>query len=88
MAAQLHVKDIRLLQVFCEVTDAGGISAAQETLGMTQSNISVLVADLETRLGVTLCERGRAGFRLTGEGEQAYDCAQQLLADLADYSDQ
>ena len=56
MAAQLHVKDIRLLQVFCEVTDAGGISAAQETLGMTQSNISVLVADLETRLGVTLCQ--------------------------------
>ena len=88
MRTQLHVKDIRLLQVFCEVTDAGGISAAQESLGMTQPNISVLVADLETRLGVTLCERGRAGFRLTGEGEQAYRSAQQLLADLADYSDQ
>ena len=84
---QLQIRDIRLLQVFCGVVDAGGLTAAQDVLGMTQSNISTQILDLETRLGVVLCERGRAGFRVTPEGEQVYDTTAALLADLGDYQD-
>ena len=87
MLHQLQIKDIRSLQVFNAVVDAGGISAAQQPLDMTQSNISGLLLDLEARLGVTLCERGRGGFRVTAEGEEVYATTRALVADLADYTD-
>jgi DNA-binding transcriptional LysR family regulator len=83
----LQIRDIRSLQVFRTVAEAKGISAAQERLGMTQSNISTLILELEGRLGVTLCERGRGGFRLTAEGEQVYATTGELQADLSIYRD-
>jgi DNA-binding transcriptional LysR family regulator len=36
--------------------------------------------DLETRLGLTLCRRGRAGFALTAEGQRVYDETLRLLS--------
>jgi len=35
--------------------------------------------DLEERLGLTLCRRGRAGFALTPEGHRIYEATLQLL---------
>ena len=35
--------------------------------------------DLETRVGVRLCRRGRAGFALTEEGHEIYRTAKELL---------
>jgi len=58
-----------------------------DALGMTQSNISAKLLDLEARLGVKLCDRGRAGFRVTEEGAQVYATTRSLLADLGDYQD-
>ena len=65
MLNQLSDLDLRLIRVFLSVLDAGGISAAQTALNVSQSTISTQLATLETRLGFRLCERGRAGFRLT-----------------------
>lgn len=87
MLNTLQIRDIRSLQIFTEVVDAGGVSAAQEALGMTQSNISAKLLDLEARLGVKLCDRGRAGFRVTEEGAEVYATTRSLLADLGDYQD-
>lgn len=87
MLNKLQIRDIRSLQIFTEVVDAGGISAAQDSLGMTQSNISAQLLDLEARLGVKLCDRGRAGFRVTEEGAEVYATTRSLLADLGDYQD-
>ncbi|MEP4149293.1 MAG: LysR family transcriptional regulator [Halioglobus sp.] len=87
MLNKLQIRDIRSLQIFTEVVDAGGISAAQDAVGMTQSNISAQLLDLETRLGVKLCDRGRAGFRVTQEGAEVYATTRSLLADLSDYQD-
>ncbi|MEH6569101.1 MAG: LysR family transcriptional regulator [Halioglobus sp.] len=87
MLNKLQIRDIRSLQIFTEVVDSGGISAAQDSLGMTQSNISAQLLDLETRLGAKLCDRGRAGFRVTEEGAEVYATTRSLLADLADYQD-
>src|SRR3990167_4635567 len=39
-----------------------------------------LMKDLETRLGLTLCRRGRAGFALTPEGQRVYDETLRLLS--------
>jgi DNA-binding transcriptional LysR family regulator len=64
--------DLRLLRVFCAVVEAGGFSYAQAILNVSQSTISTQMSQLEARLGVTLCHRGRGGFKLTEQGEACY----------------
>ena len=61
--------DLRLLRVFSAVAACGGFAAAELELNINRSTISRHIKDLETRLGVTLCRRGRAGFALTLEGD-------------------
>jgi LysR family transcriptional regulator, transcriptional activator for bauABCD operon len=77
---QLGDMDLRLLRVFKAVVDCGGMAAAELELNIGTSTVSRHVKDLETRLGLTLCRRGRAGFSLTPEGEQIYAQTLQLLA--------
>jgi hypothetical protein len=62
-------RDLRSLRVFCNVAEAGGLAAAERVLLMSKASISRHVREVEERLGVRLCERGPAGFRLTPEGE-------------------
>lgn len=77
---QLSDMDLRLLRVFKSVVDCGGMAAAELELNIGTSTISRHIKDLETRLGLTLCRRGRAGFALTAEGEQIYSETLRLLA--------
>lgn len=77
---QLGDMDLRLLRVFKTVVDCGGMAAAELELNIGSSTISRHVKDLEVRLGLTLCRRGRAGFSLTAEGEQIYAQTLRLLA--------
>ncbi len=79
--------DIRLLRVFMTIADCGGFSAAQAHLGLSQSAISNKMHDLETRMGLRLCERGRSGFRLTAEGERIYEETRILLGLIDQYED-
>ena len=68
---QLSNIDIRLLRVFRQIVESGGLSAAELQLNISRSVISRHLKDLETRLGgLELCRRGRAGFALTDEGQQ------------------
>lgn len=60
---QLQDVDLKLLRVFMTIVKCGGFSAAQATLNMSQSSISEQMTNLETRLGVTLCERIRSTRR-------------------------
>ena len=77
---QLGDADLRLLRVFKTVVDCGGMAAAELELNIGVSTISRHVKDLEVRLAMTLCRRGRGGFSLTAEGEQIYSQTQRLLA--------
>lgn len=72
--------DIKLLGVFAAIVEAGGFAAAQVQLNLSASRISTLVADLEARLDMRLCQRGRVGFRLTAEGRAVYEASQRLFA--------
>ena len=76
---QLQDVDLKLLRVFMAIVKCGGFSAAQATLNMSQSSISEQMTNLETRLGMTLCERGRGGFRLTEHGSATYEATRRLL---------
>jgi len=80
--------DIRLLQVFRAVVENGGFSAAEVELNISRSAISISMSDLEQRLGLRLCQRGRQGFSLTDEGEQVYEASQQLMTSLQNFRTQ
>ena len=86
MRPRLDQVDLRLLGVFTTVVECGGFSAAQVELNVGQSTISAQMADLEAKLGMRLCERGRGGFRVTGEGRQVYESAQRLFRSLDSFN--
>ena len=77
---QLSDMDIRLLRVFKSVVECGGMAAAELELNIGVSTVSRHIKDLETRLGLSLCRRGRAGFALTAEGQQIYLETLRLLS--------
>lgn len=79
LLGQIGDADLRLVRIFCAVADCGGIAAAELKLNIDISTVTRHIKDLETRLGLVLCQRGRAGFALTPEGERVYTAAQQLL---------
>ncbi|WP_103045432.1 LysR substrate-binding domain-containing protein [Comamonas faecalis] len=79
LIGQVSDMDLRLLQVFKAVVECGGMAAAELELNIGTSTLSRHVKDLETRLGLTLCRRGRAGFALTPEGQRVYDETLHLL---------
>ncbi|MDE1173151.1 MAG: LysR family transcriptional regulator [Parvibaculaceae bacterium] len=79
--------DLRLLRVFKAVADGGGFSAAEVHLGKSKSAISTDITDLERRLGVKLCQRGRSGFLLTAEGEHIRRAVDELVQDLDRFRD-
>lgn len=82
MLGQLHDPDLHLLRLFVTVVEAGGFSAAQGVLGLSQPTISQRMAQLETRLGYRLCSRGKSGFRLTDKGELLLEAARSLLLNI------
>ncbi len=71
--------DLRLLRVFHGLVEHGGFAGAQAELGLSLSTLSVHLSNLEKRLGMTLCERGRRGFRLTEKGERVYRATCRLF---------
>ncbi len=77
---QLSDMDLRLLRVFKSVVECGGMAQAELELNIGISTVSRHIKDLETRLGLTLCRRGRAGFALTPEGDQIYRETLRFLA--------
>lgn len=85
LAPQLSNFDLRLLRIFRTVVECGGFSAAEVELNITRSAISMSMSDLEERLGMRLCQRGRAGFSLTDEGLRVYQASQQLMASLENF---
>jgi DNA-binding transcriptional LysR family regulator len=77
--------DIRLLKVFKAVTECNGLAAAEETLNLSRSTISIHISDLETRFGVKLCTRGPAGFSLTPQGVVVYEATLRLFSEINNF---
>lgn len=69
LLGQLSDMDLRLLRVFKSVVDCGGMAAAELELNIGTSTVSRHIKDLETRLSLVLCRRGRAGFRSRPKGD-------------------
>ncbi len=76
---QVQDVDLRLLRIFVTIVECGGLSAAESRLNIGRSTISTHLSDLEVRLGLTLCKRGRSGFELTDSGRITYQASLELL---------
>jgi LysR family transcriptional regulator, transcriptional activator for bauABCD operon len=77
--------DIKLLKIFKTVCDCHSFTAAESILGISRSAISLHMSDLENRLGIRLCQRGRAGFALTDEGREVLQYIEMLTASIEDF---
>jgi DNA-binding transcriptional LysR family regulator len=77
--------DLRLLRVFRTVVERGGFAQAEAELNVSRAAISQSMADLERRLGLRLCRRGRAGFALTDEGRRVYDALARLFTSVENF---
>ncbi|WP_430457205.1 LysR family transcriptional regulator [Rheinheimera sp.] len=76
---QVQDVDLRLLRIFVTIVESGGLSAAESRLNIGRSTISTHLSDLEIRLGLKLCKRGRSGFELTDAGRITYQASLELL---------
>ncbi|WP_028291951.1 LysR family transcriptional regulator [Oceanobacter kriegii] len=77
--------DLKLIRLFKTVSESGGFSAAESVLGISRSAISIHMSDLEKRLGMRLCQRGRGGFSLTDEGAQVLQATEAMLMAIEDF---
>nr|WP_290444211.1 LysR family transcriptional regulator [Pseudoalteromonas sp. XMcav2-N] len=68
-----------MLRIFVAIVECGGLSAAESRLNIGRSTISSHLSDLEVRLGLKLCKRGRSGFELTEPGRVTYQASLELL---------
>lgn len=76
--------DLRALEVFTAVAEAGSMTAAAARLGLSQSGVSQAVRHLEDDLGVCLVDRSVRPSALTRAGQDLYSRARRLLADVGE----
>ena len=76
----LETPDLRFFAVLAE---APTLSAAARTMDVSPSAVSQRLAQIETRLGLRLVERGRGRLVLTAEGEHLARRTVVVLDDLA-----
>jgi len=68
-----------LLKVFVAVANKKSISFGAKTLGVTQSNVTLRIKQLEKDLGYCLFHRIPSGTILTKEGEKLYPLAVEIV---------
>ncbi|MDB5587178.1 MAG: Epimerase [Devosia sp.] len=67
------------MKTMVRVVDAGSFSAAGRHLGVSQSAVSKIIAQLEAKLGVKLLTRTTRGLATTDAGKRYYGLALQTL---------
>ncbi len=80
--------DMKTLRSFMAIVECQGVTAAQSRLNVTPSVISGHLSHLEDRLGMTLCHRGRGGFRLTEDGAAVYEACLSFQEAAASFEHQ
>lgn len=79
--------DLKLLRVFKCVVEQGGFTSASNELNIGLAAISKQISDLEVRVGMSLCSRGRDGFSLTEQGVVVYEACIELFSSIHVFRD-
>ncbi len=88
LSGRLADTDIRLLKIFKAVVECGGFTTAEVELNISKAAISIAMSDLEQRLSLKLCQRGRSGFAMTDQGNEVYQATLQLFSALESFRTQ
>ncbi|HNP35392.1 MAG TPA: LysR family transcriptional regulator [Woeseiaceae bacterium] len=72
------------MRTFVEIVDRGSLTAAAETLGLSQPAVVRKLAALEKHLGALLLRRTTRRMSLTPEGREFLERSRQILADIDD----
>ncbi|OUS32453.1 LysR family transcriptional regulator ['Osedax' symbiont bacterium Rs2_46_30_T18] len=88
LSGRLADTDIRLLKIYKAVVECGGFTTAEVELNISRAAISIAMSDLEQRLSLRLCQRGRSGFSMTPQGTEVYQATLQLFSALEDFRTQ
>ena len=87
--------NIKQLEYFLAVAEAGNISAAAQKLKISQPPLSTQIRLLEKELGVRLMDRGARRIRLTDAGQLLYrralsivDLTDSTIRELQEFSDE
>ncbi|MEM6799388.1 MAG: LysR family transcriptional regulator [Planctomycetota bacterium] len=72
----MHIKS---LKIYCDTVALRSFSKAADENGVSQSNASQVVHQLEERLGVDLIDRSTRPFRVTPAGEKYYDGCRAIV---------
>ena len=75
---------LRQLRAFKAIVERGSVTEASNTLGLTQSSVSKLLASFEAELGFQLFERVGRRLRLSEQGRLFYRKAENALDLLED----
>lgn len=78
-----ELPSIRQLRAFIAVYRTGQLSAAAEMLSVSQPAVSVLIRELEQKLGVRLFERTTRALRRTEAADETIVFAERALAELS-----
>jgi len=70
---------IRFLRIFCDIVQLASFSRAAEANGISQSNASQVVHQLEERMGVRLIDRSKRPFVLTPEGQRFHEGSRVIV---------
>jgi LysR family transcriptional regulator for bpeEF and oprC len=68
--------------VFLRVVEAGSLSSAARSLGVSTSAVSASLARLESRLRTRLVNRTTRRLKATGEGDEFYQRCKKIVSDL------
>ncbi len=75
----LAMIEIRHLRIVDAIARVGTVTGAAKRLHVTQPALSHALADLESKLGVSLFERAPRRMRVTEEGQRLLDLAEEVL---------
>ena len=71
------------LRLFHTVAEAGSLTHAGKTLGLTQSSVSRQISSLEKSLGVQLFRRHARGLVLSEQGEMLHETTKEIYQKLS-----
>lgn len=72
--------NLNLYRIFCKVAESKSYSEAAEKLGLTVSNISTQISNLESQLDLKLFNRETKGVTLTEEGQELYEIVNKSIS--------
>ncbi|SHH61553.1 LysR family transcriptional regulator [Massilia sp. CF038] len=75
---------MRALEVFVEVVKRNGFARAADALDTSPANVTRIISDLESHLGMRLLNRSSRKMSLTDSGEGLYQRAKTIVEDMAE----